>query len=146
MSIVSKCYTSILNNRLYNWLEENDKIVESQAVFMKGYRITDHIFSLYAIIQKNLSKAGGILYAAFLDLRKAYDGVTHSTLFRALFGAGTSSTFIKAIMAMYDNVEACVRATNDLTDFFDCPCGLQQGWFASPTLFSIIIDEITLHI
>ena len=26
LSIVSKCYTSILNTRLYNWLEENDKL------------------------------------------------------------------------------------------------------------------------
>ena len=93
MSVVSKCYTSILSNRLYNWLEEKDEIIESQAGFRKGYRTTDHIVSLYAIIQKYLSKPGGRLYVAFVDLRKAYDSVTHSTLFKALLRAGTSSTF-----------------------------------------------------
>ena len=91
MSVVNKCYTSILNNRLYNWLEENDKIVESQAGFRKGYRTAGHIFSLYAIIQKYLSKAGGRL--SVVDLRKVYASITHLTLSRALLRAGTSSTF-----------------------------------------------------
>ena len=145
MSVVSKCYTSILNNRLYNWLEENDKLVESQVGFRKGYCATDHIFSLYAIIQTYLSKPSGRFYAAFVDLRKAYDSATHSTLFRALLRAGTSSSFIKAIMVKYKNTAACVRANNNLTDF-DCPCGLKQGCVASPTLFSIIINEIAIHV
>ena len=98
----------------------------------------DHIFSLYAIIQKYLSKPGGRLYVAFVGLRKAYDSVTHSTLLRALLRAGTSSTFIKVIMAMYDNVEACLRANNDLTDFFDCSRGLKQGCVASPLCFQLL--------
>ena len=80
-----------------------------------------------------------------MDLRKAYDSVTHSTLSKALLRAGTSSTFIRAIMAMYDKFKACVRANNDLTDFSDCPHGLKQGCVASPTLFSIIINEIAIH-
>ena len=28
LSIVSKCYTSVLNNRLYNWAEDCEKITE----------------------------------------------------------------------------------------------------------------------
>ena len=70
-----------------------------------------------------------------MDLKKAYDSVTHSTLVRALLPAGTSRTVITAIVAVYENVEACVRANNDLADFFDCPRGLKQGCVASPTLF-----------
>ena len=44
LSIVSNCYTSILNTRLYNMLEENDKIVEMQAGFRRNYSTTDQIF------------------------------------------------------------------------------------------------------
>ena len=69
LSVVSKRYTSILDNRLYNWLEENDKIVDSQACFRKGYRNANHTFSLNAIIQKYLTKFGGRLYVAFMDLK-----------------------------------------------------------------------------
>ena len=67
MSAVSKCYTSILNNSSYNWLEENDETVESQEGVRKGYRTTDHILSLYPIIQKYLSKLGGRLHVAFVN-------------------------------------------------------------------------------
>ena len=56
LSIVSKCDTSILNNRLYNWAEDCEKITESQAGFRNGYSTTDHIFTLYAMTQKYLSK------------------------------------------------------------------------------------------
>ena len=111
MSAVRKCYTSILNNSSYNWLEENDETVESQEGVRKGYRTTDHILSLYPIIQRYLSKPGGRLHVVFVDLMKAYDHVTHSTLFRALLRADASSTFIKATMARSENVEACVRET-----------------------------------
>ena len=46
LSVVSKCHTSILNTRLYNWLEENDKIVEMQAGFRRNYSTTDQMFNL----------------------------------------------------------------------------------------------------
>ena len=52
LSIVSKCYTLILNNRLYNWAEDREKITESQAGFRKEYGTTDYIFTLYAMTQK----------------------------------------------------------------------------------------------
>ena len=49
-------------------------------------------------------------------------------------------------MAMYDHIEACVRANSDLSDFFDCPHGLKQACVASPTLFSIIINQTAIHV
>ncbi|WP_419639471.1 hypothetical protein, partial [Thiolapillus sp.] len=49
LSIISKCYTSILNTRLYTWLEENERIVGKQAGFRRNYTTTDQIFNQYAI-------------------------------------------------------------------------------------------------
>ena len=48
LSIVSECYTSVLNTRSYIWLEENYKIVKMQAGFRKNYSTTDQIFDVYA--------------------------------------------------------------------------------------------------
>ena len=44
LSLVSKCYTSVLNKRLVTWAEQNG--------FREGYSTTDHIFTLNAIIVK----------------------------------------------------------------------------------------------
>ena len=66
ISAVCKCYTSILNRRLYQWLEETGAISESQAGFRQGYSTCDHIFVLYSIVQKYLSRNGRKLYVAFI--------------------------------------------------------------------------------
>ena len=47
-------YQSEYLKRLYEWLEDNNKIAETQAGFRKGYSTTDHVFTLYAITQKNI--------------------------------------------------------------------------------------------
>ena len=41
----------MLNERLNIYLEENDLLNENQAGFRKHYSTTDHIFSLYSLIE-----------------------------------------------------------------------------------------------
>ena len=142
LSAVSKCYTAILNKRLYSWLEDNNKISESQAGFRKGYSSVDHIFTLNAIVQKCLSKRGGKCYVAFVDFKKAFDLVQHDELFKALHSVRVSSKLILALKAMYSSMLSCVRNNCELTDFFECPVGVRQGCALSPTLFSVFINEI----
>ena len=107
LSIVSKCYTSILNTRLYNWLEENDKIVEMQAGFRRYYSTTNQIFNLYAIARKCLNKKGQKLYAAFADFKKAFDSVHHDKLLQAMQKEGVQGKFFAAIKSMYDSLLSC---------------------------------------
>ena len=52
--ICSKLYSSIINNRLQEWIEQNNLTGECQAGFKKDYSTVDHIFTLMAMIQKNL--------------------------------------------------------------------------------------------
>jgi hypothetical protein len=146
LSLLGKCYTSILNTRLYLWLEENDKISEAQAGFRRGYSTIDHVFTLYAATQKYLLKKGGKLYVAFIDLRKAFDSVKRETLISTLCRAGVSSNFVLAIRAMYKSVLACVRVNGELSEAFECPQGLRQGCMFSPTAFSVVINELASRV
>ncbi|WP_294046725.1 reverse transcriptase family protein, partial [Thiolapillus sp.] len=123
LSIISKCYTSVLNTRLYTWLEENERIVETQAGFRRNYSTTDQIFNLYAIAQKCLNKKGQKLYVAFVDFRKAFDSVRHDKLLQAVQQEGVKGKFFASIKSMYDSLLSCVRANNDYSDFFECPVG-----------------------
>ena len=67
LSVASKCYTTVLRNRLTKWMDDHEKIIEDQAGFRKGYSTIDHIYKLSAIIEKYLSRKGGKLYIAFID-------------------------------------------------------------------------------
>jgi len=143
LSLLSKCYTSVLNKRLVTWIEKNEKIAGEQAGFRKGYSTVDHIFTLNAIVEKRLCKRGGKLYVCFVDLKKAFDSVKRDLLFDVMQKNGLSCKFMKAVVAMYKSVVACVRVdATAKTEFFDCPLGLRQGCMLSPILFSIFINEV----
>jgi len=43
-----KVFSRLINTRLYNWAESNDKLDESQAGFRQGYSTVDNIFYLQA--------------------------------------------------------------------------------------------------
>ena len=106
----------------------------------------DHIFILSAIVEKCLSKKGGKLYVAFVDLQKAFDSVHRVSPFESLIRAGLSGTFLNALKAMYESVVSCVGVNNLNTEFFTCPFGLKQGCILSLGLFSMFINEIAVEL
>ena len=65
-----KIFSSIINNRLYQWAEDHHKIDEAQSGFIRNYSTADNIYSLQAVIKKYLSKQGGRFYCLYVDFRK----------------------------------------------------------------------------
>ncbi len=51
LSCLGKLFTSVLNLRLNNFLDENITLEENQAGFRKGYTTTDHMFVLNSLIE-----------------------------------------------------------------------------------------------
>ena len=82
-NVSGKLYSYILNKRLTTWLEDNRLINETQAGFRKGYSTVDHVFTLLALIQKQVLTHGK-LYAAFIDFKKAFDFVDRNRLWDVL--------------------------------------------------------------
>ena len=95
---------------------------------------------LYSLVNKRLSKKKGKLYVAFVDLTKAFDLVKRTKLWEVLLKIGVKGKLFKSLQGMYKTVKACVRASEGLTEYFDCPSGLKKGCTASPILFSLFID------
>ena len=51
LSILSKCFTCILNQRLRSWLDTENKLVENQAGFRKSYSTTDQLIIYLLFMQ-----------------------------------------------------------------------------------------------
>ena len=70
MSESGKLLTGILNARLEKLVDTFSMLEENQAGFRKGYRTSDHIFTLHAIITHFVHADNRKLYACFVDFKK----------------------------------------------------------------------------
>ena len=118
---------------------------EAQASFRQGYSTIDHVFTLLALVQKQLLSHGK-LYACFIDFKKAFDLVDRNTLWLILKKNGIRGKMYKAVKSMYEDVKARVRVGGDLTEAFMCRRGLKQGDSCSLVLFSLLINKLANEI
>ena len=61
--------TLIINDRVTKYLDEHNIIHNSQIVFRKGYRTSDHVFVLKTLIELN-TKNDKKVYACFVDFQR----------------------------------------------------------------------------
>ena len=91
-SCMSKLFTFILNRRLNVIYDEKYIIDYNQIGFRKGFRTSDHVFTLKTLIDNTLNNKKK-LYTCFVDFKKAYDSVWRDGLFLKLLQAGIGKGF-----------------------------------------------------
>ena len=132
LSIPGKVFARILNDRVR--LMTDNRLLEEQAGFRSGRGCIDQIFVIRQLVEKHLEK-GKKMFAAFVDLEKAYDKVWRADLWRALREYGIGGRLLGAIEALYKENKACVRVEGELTEEFDVKP-------LSPWLFNILLDRV----
>ena len=143
LSVTSKIFTGILNKRLYNWAEENEKINVEQAGFRRSHSTIDHIYTLHSIISNCLyGRKRSKMYVCFVDFKKAFDTVNRTTLWGVLERQGVTNKMLSIIRALYNRVTAVVRYGSELTGEIECPMGVRQGCLLSPLLFTLLVTEL----
>ena len=94
----SNVYSTIINLRLQEWVEVNNITGKHQAGFEKNYSTIDHMFTLLALVQKQLS-LNRKLYVAFIDFEKAFDAINGKLLLAVLLKNGINGNGIVALKA-----------------------------------------------
>ena len=135
LSIPGKVYGRIVIERVREITE--GRISLEQGGFRKGKGCIDQIFSVKMLAEKYLAK-GKKLYAAFMDLEKAYDKVDWNALWDVLKIYGVGGQLLQGIKAFYEGANACVRIGGEMSGVFGINAGVMQGCFMSPWLFMYI--------
>ena len=102
------------------------------------------MFILKYLIDRQL-QAKKKLYCAFIDLKKAFDSVSRTSLWFKMIKSGIDGKLFDLIRSMYDNIKLKVKCISSLSDLFSCEVGLLQGEIISPFLFALLINDIELN-
>ena len=135
--VIVRLFHSILAKRLEALCPPSER----QKAFRKGDGIAENI----EVFKETLKyaqdpKKPKDLYVAFLDVRKAFDSVSHQSLALASKRAGVPEPLIKYIENLYRNASTQLKVGSTLKDPISVLQGVRQGDPLSPILFNYIID------
>ena len=82
------------------------------------------------------------LFGCFMDMKKAFDMVKHSSLFKKLNDRGLPPIITRLLLVMYKNQTANVRWDSSTSDPFAITNGVKQGAVLSAILFCVYIDDL----
>ena len=109
-SCFGKLFSSVLNLTLGSFLQDQKILHPSQISFLRGYRTTDHMFSMRTLIDKYVINATkGKLFCCFVDFQKAFDSIWHEGLFLKLINNKTGGSFYRLISDMYSKSQCAIR-------------------------------------
>ena len=101
---LGKLFSSVLNLRLCKFYQDQDILHPSQIGFLRGYRTTDHIFSMRTLIDKYVIKANkSKLFCYFVDFQKAFHSKWHEGLFLKFINNKIGGSFYRLMLDMYLN-------------------------------------------
>ena len=141
LSCMGKLFTSILNMRLNDYLEESMLLGENQAGFRRHYSTLDHIFSLHALIEILKSRKQK-LFCCFVDFSSAFDSVWRAGLWHKLLKSKINGKVLEVIKNMYNEIKSCVSHLGSNSPFFTSFAGVRQGENLSPVLFSLYLNDL----
>ena len=141
LSSTGKLFTSIINTRLTNYLNNVGLLGEDQAGFRAGYFTSDHIFTLKCIIDIYLQSKKRV-YCAFVDYKKAFDLVNRSALWSKVISSCINGKLMNVIFNLYKNAKSCVKVNDNTSPLFNCNVGVRQGENLSPLLFAIFLNDL----
>ena len=109
----------------------------------KSQHATDMcIFTVKSVI-KYYTKQNSSVFTCFLDAAKAFDRVSHWTLFSKLIQRNIPLVIVRIISFWYQTQTMCIKWGKFNSMYFNVSNGVRQGGVLSPKLFAIYIDDLS---
>ena len=137
-SVMSKVLEILLLERLSDYL-----LTSSNQFGFKAKHSTDTcIYVLKEAVDHYVGQQSSV-YLCFLDASKAFDRVTHYTLFNKLIKRGVPGYLVRILIYWYTKQGMSVRWGSAMSNSFNVSNGVRQGGILSPYLFCIYMDDLS---
>jgi hypothetical protein len=137
LTIDYKVITKVLKSRLSRVI--GGLVHPDQACGIPKRSINDQLFNIQAVIER-ASSSGGALVA--IDLRKAYDLISHDFMHEVLRDMNFGENFRKWIKILYQDPESMVLVNGFLSESFKVGRSVRQGCPLSTQLFVLCQEPL----
>ena len=138
---VATCASKLLEKVILHRMEIFLQTSSNQFGFKKYHSTDMCIYALKETINYYYSLSTPT-YACFLDIKSAFDRVSHGKLFCKLASRGVPAYIVLLLYFWYKHQRLSVQWGTAKSDFFPMSNGIRQGSIISPYLFNIYVDEL----
>ena len=143
MTLFSKVLETVMYKSISKFLDSHSLIHDRQFGFRNNHSTTHAIITLVNKITESVD-FGDIAINLFIDLRKAFDTVSHPILIKKLYAYGISGNVLELCTSylknrtqfvVYDGVKSYTKSID---------CGVPQGSILGPLFFIVFMNDIYL--
>ena len=135
----SKVFERCVVKQVNSFLDKYSILHPSQFGFRKNLSTEQAVSKIYDKYSSEIDK-GNITCSIFIDIKKAFDTVSHNILLNKLYRYGFRGTSFDFFSNYLTNRFQTVSIHNIKSDPLQTKCGVPQGSVLGPVLFNISID------
>lgn len=137
--------TSVLQRQLHkilvNRLNKVRRFDDRQVAFRNGVDgVSSNLATLRTIIEVR-KRTNRNLHIVFLDLKKAFDSVSHEAVFQTMADLKCPTLFVNYLKQLYTTAKTSLELSDGKTAAIRCGLGVFQGDPLSPIVFNHIMDR-----